>query len=172
MDFSYHLSKVECSFDFVNLDPAESLEFLDFNRSTMYIKRRGKEMHLDYPTSEYKNNVNCHRSVGFKGYIRPEKFYRFAATQKTGYLEKLGVMRISDLDRLPPHRVLERVTYRCIRLLKWERLFHKHRENDRHNVDQVRNRIMSLIQYLSINDAARYAKKFIGGRDDIWKPTI
>jgi hypothetical protein len=163
-DYRYHICKVECSFDFVNLNRAESIEFLNFCRRAIYVTYRGKALPIRYPTTAYFNNVWTHRSAGIKGYIRPEGFYRQEVTLKTPYLRSIGVQNILDLYKLEPSKVAERITFRCINFDKWRKGFHHQPRNNKFNDHEIEKEIESILQKRCLNDAAILAKKYAGER--------
>lgn len=163
-DYTYHICKVECSFDFVNLNRIESMEFMDFCRKTVYVLHRGKALPLRYLTTEYFNNTWTHRSAGIKGYIRPEGFYRQEVTIKTPYLRSMGVQSILDLYKLDPSKVAERITFRCINFNKWRKGFHHRPSNNKFTDHLVQNEINSVLHEQSLNDAVILARKYAGER--------
>jgi len=168
-DFSYYINKCECSFDFINLSEEESMAFLELNRRFMYIQYRGKALPLYYTTTDYKTRIRQHISYGIKGYIRSvEKFYRFEATLKRKFLMAYNIVHITDLYNLCPSVVLHRIRYLTIDKVKWQRLFHKIRKNDRYRIEVVWNEIQ-LLAKRSINDALNCAVRYVNGQRNITK---
>jgi hypothetical protein len=161
-DYKYHLSKIEFSFDFKKLATADSMEFMAFNRMTLYIKRRGKPLNLNYDETQYMNNVRKHRSVGVKGYLKNDSFYRFEITLKTPFLNEQSVRHVKDIYSLTPSIVTERVAYRVIDFDAWRKGFHRFPEhNNRYNEQDVEKEIKRIAREICFGDAVKYARKFV-----------
>lgn len=168
--YVYHVCKVELSSDYTGLTRSESMELLEFNRKTLYVKWRGKAFAHNYVTTEYMNNVRNHRSAGVKGYIKNDSFYRLEVTLKTPFLRNLSIERIEDLYKLTPYIVTERIGYRIIDFNTWRNAFHKFPvHNNRKSERRVVNEINRITSNVSLNDAVKYARKYVKPKKEFLK---